>query len=239
MKNKILILLIFVTSGCSSIPRLTQNDSIDTLIQKPDLNYKTNSLPKVINIFYSNERGGYKLPDEVQGFLENYYFYKGIYKKEISQIMKVSKHVVENEVQARAVAEKYLRMMGFMPNFMRIGTAEIRYKQGLFASKLNSYIMLGDQSRVSEVKNRETGEIKVEVLNYGFQSYDKDEHEEILLHEGVHTALEKMYGDEKYFLITKQVEKQIEQNQNTIGMLYFLCCIISKMRLKLFYLTKL
>ena len=76
MKNKILILLIFVTSGCSSIPRLTQNDSIDTLIQKPDLNYKTNSLPKVINIFYSNEREGYKLPDEVQGFLENYYFYK-------------------------------------------------------------------------------------------------------------------------------------------------------------------
>jgi len=63
MKNKILILLIFVTSGCSSIPRLTQNDSIDTLIQKPDLNYKTNSLPKVINIFYSNEREGYKLPD--------------------------------------------------------------------------------------------------------------------------------------------------------------------------------
>ena len=76
MKNKILILLIFVTSGCSSIPRLTQNDSIDTLIQKPDLNYKTNSLPKVINIFYSNERESYKLPDEVQGFLENYYFYK-------------------------------------------------------------------------------------------------------------------------------------------------------------------
>ena len=76
MKNKILILLIFVTSGCSSIPRLTQNDSIDTLIQKPDLNYKTNSLPKVINIFYSSEREGYKLPDEVQGFLENYFFYK-------------------------------------------------------------------------------------------------------------------------------------------------------------------
>lgn len=76
MKNKILILLIFAISGCSSIPRLTQNDSIDTLIQKPDLNYKTNSLPKVINIFYSNEREGYKLPDEVQGFLENYFFYK-------------------------------------------------------------------------------------------------------------------------------------------------------------------
>ena len=76
MKNKILILLIFAISGCSSIPRLTQNDSIDTLIQKPDLNYKTNSLPKVINIFYSNKREGYKLPDEVQGFLENYYFYK-------------------------------------------------------------------------------------------------------------------------------------------------------------------
>ena len=76
MKNKILILLIFVISGCSSIPRLTINDSIDTLIQKPDFNYKTNSLPKVINIFYFNKREGYKLPDEVQGFLENYFFYK-------------------------------------------------------------------------------------------------------------------------------------------------------------------
>ena len=76
MKNKILILLIFVISGCSSIPRITQNDSIDSLIQKPDFNYKTNSLPKVINIFYFNKREGYKLPDEVQGFLENYFFYK-------------------------------------------------------------------------------------------------------------------------------------------------------------------
>ena len=76
MKNKILILLIFVISGCSSLPRITQNDSIDSLIQKPDFNYKTNALPKVINIFYFNKREGYKLPDEVQGFLENYYFYK-------------------------------------------------------------------------------------------------------------------------------------------------------------------
>ena len=76
MKNKILILLIFVISGCSSLPRITQNDSIDSLIQKPDFNYKTNSLPKVINIFYFNKREGYKLPDEVQGFLENYFFYK-------------------------------------------------------------------------------------------------------------------------------------------------------------------
>ena len=44
----------------------------------------------------------------------------------------------------------------------------------------------------------------------------------------------RMYGDEKSFLTTKQVEKQIVQNQNTIGMLSFLCCIISKMRLETF-----
>ena len=34
---------------------------------------------------------------------------------------------------------------------------------------------------------------------------------------------QRMYGDEKFSQITKQVEKQIVKNQITIGMLSFLC----------------
>ena len=76
MKNKIIILLIVLISGCSSIPKVAENISLDSLIQKPELNYKTNSLPKVINLYFHKIEGSPKLPDEVGGFLENLFFYK-------------------------------------------------------------------------------------------------------------------------------------------------------------------
>ena len=47
-----------------------------------------------------------------------------------------------------------------------------------------------------------------------------------------------MYGEELLFLITRQVEKQIEQNLNTIGSLYLMCLQRLKKRLKTFYPTK-
>jgi hypothetical protein len=75
MKNKILILLIALISGCSSIPKSDQRESIDTLFEKPEINYKTNSLPKVIKLYYLENNDNYKLPDEIKGFFENLYFY--------------------------------------------------------------------------------------------------------------------------------------------------------------------
>jgi hypothetical protein len=75
MKNKILILLIFLISGCSSIPKSDQKESIDTLFKKPEINYKTNSLPKVIKLYYLENNDNYRLPDEIKGFFENLYFY--------------------------------------------------------------------------------------------------------------------------------------------------------------------
>ena len=75
MKNKILILLIFLISGCSSIPKSDQKESIDTLFKKPEINYKTNSLPKVIKLYYLENIDNYRLPDEIKGFFENLYFY--------------------------------------------------------------------------------------------------------------------------------------------------------------------
>ena len=75
MKNKILILIIFLISGCSSIPKSDQEESIDTLFKKPEINYKTNSLPKVIKLYYLENNDNYRLPDEVKGFFENLYFY--------------------------------------------------------------------------------------------------------------------------------------------------------------------
>ena len=61
MKNKILILLIFLISGCSSIPKSDQKESIDTLFQKPQINYKTNTLPKVIKLYYLENNDNYRL----------------------------------------------------------------------------------------------------------------------------------------------------------------------------------
>ena len=75
MKNKILILLIALISGCSSIPKSDQGESIDTLFEKPEINYKTNSLPKVIKLYYLENNDNYRLPDEIKGFFENLYFY--------------------------------------------------------------------------------------------------------------------------------------------------------------------
>jgi len=75
MKNKILILLIALISACSSIPKSDQRESIDTLFEKPEINYKTNSLPKVIKLYYLENNDNYRLPDEIKGFFENLYFY--------------------------------------------------------------------------------------------------------------------------------------------------------------------
>tara|TARA_Y100000766_G_scaffold239870_1_gene217070 strand:- start:2424 stop:3554 length:1131 start_codon:yes stop_codon:yes gene_type:complete len=86
MKNKIIILIILLISACSSVPKIEKSESIDTLIQKPEFNYKIKSLPKSIKIYFDPRDEESNLPPEVQGFIANSFAYsnKISYRPKIS-----------------------------------------------------------------------------------------------------------------------------------------------------------
>ena len=86
MKNKIIILIILFISACSSVPKIERSESINTLIQKPEFNYKIKSLPKSIKIYFDLRDDKSNLPPEVQGFIANSFAYsnKISYKPKIS-----------------------------------------------------------------------------------------------------------------------------------------------------------
>ena len=86
MKNKIIILIILLISACSSVPKIERTESINTLIQKPEFNYKIKSLPKSIKIYFNQRYDESELPQEVQGFIANSFTYsnKISYKPKIS-----------------------------------------------------------------------------------------------------------------------------------------------------------
>jgi len=86
MKNKIIILIILFISACSSVPKIEKSESINTLIQKPEFNYKIKSLPKSIKIYFDQRDDESELPQEVQGFVANSFTYsnKISYKPKIS-----------------------------------------------------------------------------------------------------------------------------------------------------------
>ncbi|URQ66122.1 hypothetical protein M9C83_05565 [SAR86 cluster bacterium] len=75
MKNIYIILIILLVSACSSIPKNNESKSSNTLIQKPEFNYKIKSLPQTINIFYFQKDKNILLPQEIQGFIANSFFY--------------------------------------------------------------------------------------------------------------------------------------------------------------------
>ena len=75
MKNISLILIILFVSACSSIPKGNGGESSNTLIQKPQFNYKIQSLPQTINIFFFQNYENILLPQEIQGFIANSFFY--------------------------------------------------------------------------------------------------------------------------------------------------------------------
>jgi hypothetical protein len=75
MKNISLILIILLASACSSIPKSNESESSNTLIQKPEFNYKIKSLPQTINIFFFQSDGNIIVPQEIQGFIANSFFY--------------------------------------------------------------------------------------------------------------------------------------------------------------------
>ena len=86
MKNKIIIVIILFISACSSVPKVEKSESINTLIQKPEFNYKIKSLPKSIKIYFDQRDDESKLPPEVKGFIANSFAYssKISYKPKIS-----------------------------------------------------------------------------------------------------------------------------------------------------------
>ena len=75
MKNISIILIILLVSACSSVPKSNKGDSSNTLIQKPEFNYKIKSLPRDINVFFFQKDENVLLPPEIQGFIANSYFY--------------------------------------------------------------------------------------------------------------------------------------------------------------------
>ena len=77
MKKAILLSIILIILGsCTSIPKNDFDNTIDTLIEKPNFNYQIKSLPKQFNIYYFGNNKADTIPSEVQGFLTNIYFYR-------------------------------------------------------------------------------------------------------------------------------------------------------------------
>ncbi len=75
MKNLFLGIILLFLFSCSSNPENTvERNPEELLIEKPQINYKLNSLPKDINvIFFSDTKFQGEFPEEVKGFLTNYY----------------------------------------------------------------------------------------------------------------------------------------------------------------------
>ena len=75
MKNLFIGITLLILFSCSSNPKNTFERNLEeTLIEKPQINYKLNSLPKDINVFYfSDSKIQEPFPDEIKGLLTNYY----------------------------------------------------------------------------------------------------------------------------------------------------------------------
>ena len=75
MKNLLIGIILLFLFSCSSNPKNTiERNQEELLIEKPQINYKLNSLPKDINVIYfSDSRVQTGFPEEVKGLLTNYY----------------------------------------------------------------------------------------------------------------------------------------------------------------------
>ena len=75
MKNLLIGIAILILFSCSSSPKIeTEKGPEERLIEKPQINYKLNSLPKGINVIYFSDLTIKEpFPDEVKGLLTNYY----------------------------------------------------------------------------------------------------------------------------------------------------------------------
>ena len=75
MKNLLIGIILLFLFSCSGNPKNTiERNQEELLIEKPQINYKLNSLPKDINVIYfSDSRVQTAFPEEVKGLLTNYY----------------------------------------------------------------------------------------------------------------------------------------------------------------------
>ena len=75
MKNLIIGIIVLFLFSCSSNPKNTiEGNQEELLIEKPRINYKINSLPRDITVIYfSDSKIQKSFPEEVKGFLTNYY----------------------------------------------------------------------------------------------------------------------------------------------------------------------
>ena len=81
MKNLLIGITLLILFSCSSNPKNTYGTSFEeSLILKPQINYKLNSLPKDINVLYFTNPGNKnELTEEVKGLLTNYYSFSKKY----------------------------------------------------------------------------------------------------------------------------------------------------------------
>mgnify|MGYP001461515127 FL=1 len=81
MKNLLIGITLLILFSCSSNPKNTNGTDLEeSLIQKPQINYKLNSLPKDINVIYfANPGNENELNEEVKGLLTNYYTFSQKY----------------------------------------------------------------------------------------------------------------------------------------------------------------
>lgn len=77
MKNLLIWIILLFLFSCSSNPKIvSERDLEEQLIEKPQINYKLNTLPKVINVIYFADSDiKNTFPDEVKGLLTNYYLF--------------------------------------------------------------------------------------------------------------------------------------------------------------------
>tara|TARA_Y100001970_G_scaffold289789_1_gene421214 strand:+ start:957 stop:2111 length:1155 start_codon:yes stop_codon:yes gene_type:complete len=75
MKNLFIGVILLFLFSCSSNPKnIIERNQEELLIEKPQIDYKLNSLPKDINVVYfSNSKIYDPFPEEVKGLLTSYY----------------------------------------------------------------------------------------------------------------------------------------------------------------------
>jgi len=81
LKNLLIGITLLTLFGCSTNPKNTNGTDLEeSLIYKPEINYKLNSLPKDINVIYfANPGNKNELTEEVKGLLTNYFTFSKKY----------------------------------------------------------------------------------------------------------------------------------------------------------------
>ena len=151
MKNNIIFVIILLISACSSLPKVEKSQSLDTLIQKPEFNYKIKSLPKSIKIYFDQRDDESELPQEVQGFIANSFTYsnKISYKPKISFSNFKTEECINDVIKEDLIIEELQR--GYHLNGRVLRHALVKVSMGPGPKADNNEI--SDQSATNEEQN--------------------------------------------------------------------------------------